>query len=177
MDSWGQVDAAVRMERSAVHGGEAAVSIFAINATDDALTRFMQCIGPGDFAGHRVRFRAYVRSHKVDHWAGLWMRADSRTQGAIAFDNMSSRKIVGTTDWQEYSVVLNIADRTAGIFFGALIEGTGQIWLDDCTLEIVSQDVDSTAKFLIPIDRPFRAPPQMRRRPVNLDFEGSVSSR
>ncbi len=90
---------------------------------------------------------------------------------------MNSRRIVGTTDWQEYSVVLDVPERTVGLFFGALIVGTGQIWLDDCTLEIVGPDVASTDRRITPIERTFKAPAQIQRTPWNLDFEGLTVTR
>jgi hypothetical protein len=84
--------------------------------------------------------------------------ADSGNQ-LLGLDNMQNRPITGTTDWQKYEIVLDIPGDGATIGFGALLQGRGEIWLDDVNLEIVGQDVPTTNPY--------------QRQPLNLDFENT----
>jgi hypothetical protein len=58
--------------------------------------------------GKRIRYTGYIKTKDVDEgFAGLWWRVDG-PKGMLAFDNMQSRGVRGTTDWKQY------LDRTAG---------------------------------------------------------------
>ena len=123
-----------------------------------------------------------IKAEDVQNWAGLWLRVDgkvssksvtttlknnnrkvtsdvhnSETKKTLAFDNMYNRAIKGTMNWTQCEIVLDIADTATNIAFGALLNGTGQIWFDDLKLDIVGKDV--------PITSP------VNKEPVNLDFE------
>jgi hypothetical protein len=99
--------------------------------------------GPS-WLGQRLRLSGWVQSSAVTGWAGLWMRVDSATQSAIAFDNMQCRSISGTTGWALYQVVLDVpvdADRVA---YGILLSDQGQVWLDGASLDVVDDCVPTT---------------------------------
>ena len=59
----------------------------------------------------------------------------------LAFDNMQDRPIMGTSDWQQYEVVLDVSENGVQIAFGILLAGKGQVWLDEVQLELVSTPV------------------------------------
>lgn len=119
----------------------------------------MQTTQATEFAGKRIRFRATVRSEDLAGWAGLWMRVD---QGAktVAFDNMQTRPIKGTTGWTTYEVVLDVPTDATSISFGALLDSNGGIWLREAEFGPVGLDVPTT-------DMPMAHAPV---KPVNLDF-------
>ncbi len=52
---------------------------------------------PIDFAGAEIELRGYLRTEAVSGFAGLWMREDGE-KPALAFDNMQSRQLKGTTE-------------------------------------------------------------------------------
>jgi len=120
----------------------------------------MQSISAQNYAGKRVRFHASVRSEGVTGWAGLWMRADQGSD-TVAFDNMQSRAIKGTTGWTNYDVVLDIPSGATGLSFGTLVDGSGEVWLDHVSLEVVGNEVPATG------GTPHRSMPLS---PINLDF-------
>lgn len=101
------------------------------------------------YHGKRVRMTGYMRSENVDGWAGFWFRVDPKAKEgekgeSTAFDNMYYRSIKGTTEWQEYSIVLDVNENTHNIAFGALLNGTGEIWFKDVHFETVDDDVPVT---------------------------------
>jgi hypothetical protein len=94
----------------------------------------MQWLAAGPHKGSRVRLTAYVKTVDVASWAGLWMRVDGPS-GMLAFDNMQTRPITGTTDWARYAVTLDVPASARGIALGVLLEGKGKVWVDDVVLE------------------------------------------
>lgn len=49
------------------------------------------------FSGARIRLTGYLKTENItEGFAGLWMRVDG-PNGALAFDNMQSRGVTGTT--------------------------------------------------------------------------------
>jgi hypothetical protein len=121
----------------------------------------MQSISAADYAGKRVRLRAWVKSEDVADWAGVWMRLD-KEQTMVAFDNMQDRPIKGTQSWKMYDVVLDVPQNSTGISFGILLSGTGEVWLNDVVFESVTNEVPATATLPHSQERP--------NNPVNLKF-------
>jgi hypothetical protein len=121
----------------------------------------MQSINATQYAGKRVRLRAWVQSKDVTGWAGLWMRVD-KGQTAVGFDNMERRAIHGTSPWTAYDVVLDVPADATGISFGTLLAGAGEVWLSSVEFQVVGQEVPATGDM--------GAHP-LPLTPVNLDFQ------
>ena len=94
-----------------------------------ALTKLLEM----DFSGATVELRGFLRTEDVSDFAGLWMREDGQSP-ALAFDNMQSRQLKGTTAWTEYSISLPVHSEAKTLFFGVLLSGTGKTWADDLQL-------------------------------------------
>lgn len=121
----------------------------------------MQSFSAAQYVGKRVRFSAAVKSEGVNDWAGLWMRVDSGPVPAVRFDNMQDRPIKGTTNWQNYHVVLDVPKDATGIAFGVLLGKSGTVWLSNVKIESVGTDVPTTG----------RPMPPLPEGPTNLNFE------
>ena len=87
------------------------------------------------FSGKRVRLTGYIKTEDIaEGVAGLWMRVDG-SSGVLAFDNMQSRGIKGTTDWQQYSIDLDYnEEEVIDIYIGGLMTGSGKMWIDNLEL-------------------------------------------
>ena len=109
------------------------------------------------YKGKRVRFSGYVRSDQVEGWAGLWMRVDAGRQ-VRGFDNMQNRPIIGTSNWTQYSVVLDVPEGASGIFFGIILAGKGMVWFSGAKFEVVYDNTPVTGI-------------SIGSEPKNLDFE------
>lgn len=126
----------------------------------------MQMFKADNYRGKRMRLSAYVKSAGITGWAGLWMRVDGPEYGKhLAFDNMGNRPIKGTTDWQKYEIVLDVAENATHVAFGILLEGKGQAWLSPFSFEEVGPEVASTS---------FEKTPEYPDRPFNLDFAEAI---
>lgn len=122
----------------------------------------MQIFKAKNLTGKRIRMSAFVKAEAVADWAGLWMRVDGPQGQTYQFDNMSERPIVGTRDWQEYEIVLDVPNGSNIIAFGALLFGKGQIWADDFNFTEVEKTVATTD--------PERHETPLRDKPINLSF-------
>ena len=86
------------------------------------------------YLGKKIRLSAYVKTENVKNWVGLWMRVDAGMD-AISFDNMENRPITGSTDWENYEIVLDVPEHSTNISYGIILAGTGKAWVDGLQLE------------------------------------------
>ena len=116
---------------------------FLLSRTDDpnAEASLSQSIPAQPYLGQRVRFRARLRSRDLSNWAGLWMRIDGSDGKRLALYNSQDRPIMGSTGWQERSVVLDVPPDAAKIQVGLISEGTGQLWMEPLDVGVVGRDV------------------------------------
>ncbi len=104
----------------------------------------MKTFNSNEYRGKTIKMSGYIKSENVKSWAGLWMRVDYYRSKVLAFDNMHPRAIKGTTDWSKYEVVLFVPEDATAISYGALLNGTGQIWFDDIKIEVVEDAIPET---------------------------------
>lgn len=108
----------------------------------------MQTASATKFLGKRLKMSGYLKVQDVKKYAGFWLRLDSYNEKhkykMLGFDNMSNRKINGNIGWTKYEIVLDVPVETTKIAYGALLFGTGKIWFDDITFEIVDETVPTT---------------------------------
>jgi len=149
----------VKIDREAVREGRASVCLQDRNGNTEGFGTLMQQIRAEQYLGKRLRFGGFVKSQDVKDWAGLWMRVDQGSN-IMAFDNMQERPIKGTSEWQQYNVVLDVPKDATGISFGILLTGSGRVWLNGAKFEVVRADVPTTGQNSMA--RP--------AAPVNLDF-------
>lgn len=132
-----------------------------VTSSDEGFGTLMQSFRAEQYTGKRVRFRAFAKADAVSQWAGLWMRIDKGSE-VVGFDNMQSRPLKGSTEWQAYDVVLDVPKDATSVSFGMLLGGPGSVWISNASFEVVGDDVALTAKPSNQDNRP--------KAPVNLDF-------
>lgn len=96
---------------------------------------------PSNYIGRQIRLSGFIKTENVtDGFAGLWVRIDPD----VAFDNMAAKNINGTTDWQEYEIILPLKhEKTKNIVVGGLLVGKGKMWLDNLKVTVDGKDLDS----------------------------------
>ena len=155
-------DYAMGADQSVFHAGKASGYLKSKVVKPAGFGTLMQQCKADQFHGKRVRLSAWVKSDSVVSWAGLWMRVDGPEAKMLAFDNMESRPIKGTSGWTQYRIVLDVAPEAKDIAFGILLDGAGGVWLDDLTFEIVDPSVPTTGTGM---------GGELAAAPKNLDFE------
>jgi hypothetical protein len=131
------------VDRGVAHGGQASASIKSGVDKPEGFGTLMQTFKADAYRGKRVRMSGYVKTADVEQSTALWMRVDGEYR-SLTFDNMAGRSIKGTSDWQKYSVVLDVPDGSVAIAFGILLAGRGQAWVDDLQFDVVGKEVPST---------------------------------
>lgn len=134
----------MNFEKSAEFSNQDILTIKSVKSKISSFGTLVKTIKPDLYVGKTVKMTAYVKSHKVKSWAGLWMRVDYYSTNVLAFDNMKRKPIKGTNDWAKYEIVLFVPAEATSISYGVLLSGTGQIWFKDVKLEIVDDSVPET---------------------------------
>jgi hypothetical protein len=97
--------------------------------------------------GRRYRMRARIKTENAT--AGwLWWRIDG--PGFYEIDNMGNpvdRRVKGTKDWQQVSLVMDVAETATGFAFGSGLTGQGKVWVSSITFDQVGTDVPTTPHF------------------------------
>jgi hypothetical protein len=140
--------------------GQPVASLRSIVQLTRSFGAFCQTIAAEDYRGKRIRFSAALKANNVTGgWGGLWLRVEGpRLDETLAVDTMEDRPLVGTTDWQQHAIVLDVAAAAATISFGAGLSGQGELLVSQLAFEEVGSEV------------PVTAGPHRPSQPQNLDF-------
>ncbi|MFE6524184.1 hypothetical protein [Streptomyces sp. NPDC057794] len=126
---------------------------------------YVQTIRAGNYVGKRIRLTAMMRTKDVAQHAAIWLRVDAQGK-SLAFENTQSdsRMLSGTSGWVRREIVLDVPPEGEDILYGAFLSGSGCVWIDSFTFEVVSTDVPLTEV----VDPPLT-------RPMNLDFSQGLA--
>jgi len=130
-------------------------------ANEQQFGTMMQSFQADNYKGKRIKMSCFLKTEQVTK-CGAWFRVDNGNGDTIQFDNMENRSIHGTTEWNHYSIILDIPEESSSIHFGVLLIGRGKVWADDFRFEEVDDKVETTNMLsqdhLLP------------KHPSNLDF-------
>ncbi len=101
----------------------------------------MQSIDAGPYRGKTIRFRAAVRARITSRKgsAHLWIREHLINDQQGTFERMEDNPIV-SNQWDYYQIEVNVSPYAKVLNFGLLMFGTGYAWIDDASIEVVSED-------------------------------------
>jgi hypothetical protein len=149
-----------RLDTSIFNTGVSSAIIESKEKKTKGFGTLMQSCSAKNYLGKRVTLSGYIKTENVKKWAGLWFRVDGENKKRVlSFENMQKRKIKGTTDWTKYEITLDVPKNALSLNFGTLIVGSGKVWFDDISFEVIS---DLKRKDLV-------KPKTLA--PSNLDFE------
>ncbi len=138
----------ISVDDSIAHSGKNSVRLARDNGSERSFSTLTKQI-PLNYTGDSLELRGFLRTEDVSEFAGLWMRED-QDGASVAFDNMQSRGLKGTTDWTEYSIKLPLRPGAQVLYIGALVAGTGKLWVDDLRLTLDGKPISEAPK----IERP-----------------------
>ncbi len=102
---------------------------------------------PIDFSGDSLEVRGWLKYDGVTDFAGLWLREDGES-GTLVLDNMQRRGLAGSADWAEYRIALPIHPRATKLLAGALLSGSGKVWVDDVRLYVDGSPLKDVSVFV-----------------------------
>lgn len=92
------------------------------------------------FRGKRIRATIWMKSADVSGGSGVWINVFGPA-GQIASDGqVHHRPLRGTTDWTAYSAVVDVPPQATDLAWGAIMNGTGTIWMDADSADCVVDD-------------------------------------
>ena len=136
------------VDRAIVYEGSYAGRIVRDTQSDDEFSSLTKGFDI-DFAGAKIEIRAFLKTENVLGWAGLWIRLDGDS-APVGFKNHQDLNLHGTSEWEEYSLELDLTPQAKRLFFGALLVGTGQAWIDNVRLLVDGKPLSEAPKAEIP---------------------------
>lgn len=97
------------------------------------------------FNGKQITFKGYMKA--VDVQSAYFYLIVGTETNQFSFD--LTEPISGSTDWKEFKITLPYTSEATKITVAANIEGQGEVWIDDISIQIDGQDINT----LEPIDR------------------------
>jgi len=161
-------DHVIKLDTKTKRGGASSLQIQSTKVEARSLAGVIQGFSAEPYRGTRVRLRGSARVSTLSQWAGLMMRIESPT--VTAFDNMQGRPFQGTTDWATADIVLDVPVDAFAIYVGALVVGSGTVWIDDFEFDSVPRSVATTGR-VSPRQEPVPAERDLLPAPANLGFE------
>jgi len=144
------------------HQGRASGYLASKHDSARGFATMMQTFKAISYKETRLRLSGFIKTEDVINWAAVWMRVDGEYEEILAFDNMKNRPIKGTTNWNMYSIVLDVPEDSTTISFGVLLSGKGKVWIDGLAFETVDQSIPLTSE-------PYGQ--TLPDEPLNLHFE------
>lgn len=135
----GQPSGTISLDEQAKHDEQLSVLINRTPESPSSFSDLVTCI-PMDFAGKTIELRGYLRTENVSTFAGLWLREDGDAR-ELAINNMQDQHLRGTTGWTEYSISLPFKPQGQRLVFGALLAGTGKVWVANLQLLVDGKPV------------------------------------
>lgn len=130
------------IEMTDTHSGGECVYFKSVVALPKTFGFLSKSINAEGYVGKRIKLSAWVKTNLPEGAsAQLWLRVDGDwKERTDCFDNMFDSRIKGVTDWSLYEVAVNVPPKSKEIVFGILLNGTGQVWLDETMLETLQED-------------------------------------
>jgi hypothetical protein len=152
------------IDNTVFKNGQKSVFIESTDNNIEGFTTIMQTCNAKNYSGTKIKMSGYIKSENLSDWAGMWLRIDPKAGSEpLGFDNMQDRPIKGTSDWTKCEIIMDIPEESGTLNFGVLISGTGKIWFDNVSIEILDNNIPKTIK-----DSNISMVPE---KPQNLDFE------
>jgi hypothetical protein len=102
------------------------------------LSHLMQSFSAVPYRGATVRLRAWLRleAAQPDDRAQMWLRVDRENHGRGFSDNMDNRP-VRSPEWTRCEITGRIEDDAKFIEIGLMSIGSGRVWADNVSFEVV----------------------------------------
>jgi hypothetical protein len=104
----------------------------------------MQAFDARDYQGGHLRISGWLKTENVKDWTGLWGGVEGENNTDTSWDNMAARKLNGTTDWQQFDLVVEAPEKSEEIIAGVILFGPGHVWYRDLQFAAVGKDMPLT---------------------------------
>ena len=162
----------MRIDKGTGQDGKNAATIKNTEEVNESFGALMQMSSPEKYKGKQIKMTGYLRTENVEGYSGLWLRIDQT--GLVQYrslEDLSNSHVSGTTEWKKYEIILGVPSNATRITYGGMLSGTGQIWFDNISFELV--DNSDNPKEPVNSNRSdvYNKTETVTVEPVNLDFE------
>ncbi len=157
----------LNLDDSVSQNGKKSICLESKTSSPKEFGAIMQSCSTKEFLGKKIKMKGYIKTENVSNWSGMWLRINPiKSCASPYFDNMKKRPIKGSTNWTEYEITLDVPENSNSMNFGVLLHGTGKVWLDNLSFEILE---NSTERFdsLLSVGNSNH----ILLKPTNLNFE------
>lgn len=156
------LDYAVGVDLTESYTGFASAYLKSTISRPVGFVTLMQNFKANNYRSQRIKLSAYIKTKSIAGWSALWMRINDISGKPLSFDDMRERPLVGSMIWMPIEIVLDVPPMSNEISFGFLLQGKGQVWIDNIKISMVGEDVPLTDVLKNKVDS---------YSPQNLDFE------
>ena len=103
------------------------------------LVQTLAAVADDEWKGRQIRLAAFLKADKLTGWAGLWARLSGIENSSTRFDNMQKRD-EREDGWRRCECIIDLPGSPCELSFGAMLHGSGQLWISEVSLELVSED-------------------------------------
>jgi hypothetical protein len=114
--------------------GDASARIRSTTETPSGYAVFWSKLPASGYAGRRVRFSAFIKTGAGSGFARLGIRVLDHTLDDIAGSNGDDVTLDASDDWKAHEVEFDVPGGAVTMIFGVMLEGGGEIWIDDVEL-------------------------------------------
>ena len=144
----------IRADSVDKHSGKYSILIEAPDAADADMHGYAYYTIPQKYAGDRVTLKALVKAEGNTQPIGLMLSLLNSEGVTTTVKSTQHDGVMGTSEWKEYSLSLQLTDMVACIVVGARLTGPGKMWIDDFEILIDDKEL-SSAKLLFEWDVEF----------------------
>jgi hypothetical protein len=188
--SWriGRVDSTmydIALDSAIVHSGNSSGHIFSVSDSPSYGGYIAADLDPELVKTKRVELTTWYKSENTAGIGTIFVRMAREPKGETnkgvakkIFEGISefagveelpewmllndTKSVQGTTEWTRHSFTFDVPIETTNIWFGAILSGTGKIWIDDFSYKIVGE---------LSRDSAYKDMSSYIARPKYLDFE------
>jgi erythromycin esterase len=130
----------VRVDPAEHHGGSRSLRL----AAGGAPARAVLSLPLEGARGTKLRVSGWLRSQDVAR-GGLFLRAEGDYGDALAVDAADDEAVTGTHPWTRQTVDIDVPVTALTVMVGAVLGGSGTLWLDDLQVEVLPADPAAAA--------------------------------
>ena len=146
MSGGGREELRKRGDKSVLHEGRPTLRLAPIADSSMGYGTWMNALFAYPYRGKRIRISAYTRTAGANRRADFWARVQAKASPGDG-NGLVGKFIAlpASSDWQRYEIVFDVPREGAWIHYGVGLAGSGMLWLDRATIEVVDREVPITS--------------------------------
>jgi len=133
-------DYSVKTSAEAARSGSSGCAVECDQGIGQHAISLHQYISAEPYQGRRVRIGVWLNGDGMDGWAAPWIESHGPPPDlaqSTEYYDLYDDPVRGTSEWEYRSIELDVGSRQEAIYFGIVCFGTGRLWIDDVSIEVV----------------------------------------